>query len=83
MPNKYDPILGEYREDDGGGSNNNGFQYTGDSENTGTYVYIGYEHADGRWYIYRRTIASGDRLYASGASSYSANWTNRGSLSYA
>jgi hypothetical protein len=64
------------------GSGTNGFEYTGDYENTGTYVYIGYEHSDGRWYIYRRTISSGARLYASGTSSYATNWTNRGSLTY-
>jgi hypothetical protein len=51
-------------------------------EKTAFYVYVGYEHADGRWYIYRRTIADNTRGYAYGTSDYSTNWTNRGALSY-
>ncbi len=53
-----------------------------DYEKTATYVYVGYEETGGAWYIYRRTIATNAREYADGASSYSTNWTNRGSLTY-
>lgn len=62
-----------------GGSSTNGYVYQ-DYEKTGTYTYVGYEHADGRWYIYRRTLADNTRLYASGASGY--NWSNRASETY-
>lgn len=49
-----------------------------------TYAYVGYENtSDSSWYIYRRTRATNVREYATGASSYATNWTNRGSLSYA
>jgi hypothetical protein len=64
------------------GSGTNGYEYQ-DYEKTGTYTYVGYEHADGRWYIYRRTLSTNAREYASGASSYSTNWTGRAGLSYA
>ena len=48
-----------------------------------TYAYVGYENtSDNSWYIYRRTRATNLREYATGASSYSTNWTNRGSLTY-
>lgn len=48
-----------------------------------TYAYVGYENtSDSSWYIYRRTRATNVREYATGASSYATNWTNRGSLSY-
>ena len=52
------------------------------TDKTSTYVYVGYSHTDGRWYIYRRIIASNTRQYATGASSYATNWTNRGSQTY-
>ena len=52
------------------------------TDKTSTYVYVGYSHTDGRWYIYRRTIASNTRLYATGATDYATNWTNRGSQTY-
>ena len=55
-----------------------------DYEKTGTYVYVGYENTvDGAWYIYRRTISTNLREYATGASGYATAWTNRGSLTYA
>lgn len=53
-----------------------------DQETTSTYAYVGYESADNDWYIYRRTRATNVREYATGASSYATNWTNRGSLTY-
>jgi hypothetical protein len=56
-----------------------GYTYQ-DYENTGTYVYVGYEHTDGAWYIYRRTIATNAREYASGTSAYT--WANRASETY-
>lgn len=51
-------------------------------DKTSTYVYVGYAHTDGRWYIYRRTISNNAREYASGTSDYSTNWTGRSGLSY-
>ncbi len=62
-----------------GGSSVNGYEYQ-NYEKTSTYVYVGYEHADGKWYIYRRTIADNTRQYASGSSGY--NWSNRASETY-
>lgn len=53
-----------------------------DQETTSTYAYVGYESADNDWYIYRRTRATNARQYATGASSYSTNWTSRSSLTY-
>lgn len=83
MANKYDPILGEYREEDAGSSGGaNGYEFQ-DYEKTGTYVYVGYEESGGAWYIYRRTLSTNAREYASGGSSYSTNWTSRSSLTYA
>ena len=53
-----------------------------DYEKTGTYVYVSYTETGGAWYIYRRTIASNTRQYATGATDYATNWTNRGSQTY-
>lgn len=64
------------------GGSSNGYQQQ-DYEKTGTYVYVGYKHTDNRWYIYRRTVASNLRQYASGAASYATNWTGRAGLVYA
>ena len=52
-----------------------------DQEYTSTYCYVGYDSGTS-WYIYRRTRATNVREYASGASGYATNWTNRGSLTY-
>lgn len=59
-----------------------GFSPTGDYDRTSTYVYLGYEHSDGRWYIYRRTLSNNTKLYASGSSAYATNWTGRAGLTY-
>jgi len=53
-----------------------------DYEKTDTYIYVGYTEAGGAWYIYRRIIASNTRQYATGATDYATNWTNRGSQTY-
>lgn len=53
-----------------------------DYEKTGTYVYVSYTETGGAWYIYRRIIASNTRQYATGATDYATNWTNRGSQTY-
>jgi len=63
----------------GGGATGDSFQ---NEENTGTYVYVGYSNTDGSWYIYRRTIATQTRLYATGASGYAAAWTARAGQTY-
>lgn len=66
-----------------GGSGATGFAWQ-DYEKTGTYVYVGYENAStSHWYIYRRTIATNTREYATGTSAYSTNWTGRAGLTYA
>lgn len=65
----------------GGSSNTN--ERLQNEDRTDTYAYVGYENSnDGSWYIYRRTRATNLRQYATGASDYATNWTNRGSLSY-
>lgn len=64
----------------GGGATGDSFQ---NEENTGTYVYVGYSNTNGSWYIYRRTIATQTRLYATGASGYAAAWTARAGQTYA
>lgn len=63
------------------GSSTTGYSWQ-DYEKTGTYVYVGYESTGGAWYIYRRTIATNARLYATGASGYATAWTNRASQTY-
>lgn len=65
----------------GGGGGTNGYANQ-NYEKTGTYVYVGYENVSGAWYIYRRTVASGARLYATGGSGYGTNWTGRTGLTY-
>ena len=53
-----------------------------DYEKTSTYIYVSYLSTGGAWYIYRRTIATNVREYATGASGYAAAWTARSSLTY-
>ena len=43
--------------------------------------YYGFEDKGGNWYILRES-PSGAYRYSKGDSSYSTNWTNRGSLTY-
>lgn len=62
-----------------GGSS--GYVYE-DYDKSGGYVYVGYENVSGAWYIYRRTVASGARLYATGGSGYETNWMGRTGLPY-
>jgi hypothetical protein len=64
-----------------GSSGTNGYEMQ-DYEKTATYVYVGYEESGGAWYIYRRTIATNARAYASGSSGYAAAWTNRAAETY-
>lgn len=59
-----------------------GFRWQ-NQEDAGAFVYVGYKHADGRWFIRRRTVASGVWLGASGGSGYAAAWTGRAGLTYA
>ena len=71
-----------WQDSSGGSSNTN--ERLQNEDRTDTYAYVGYENSnDGSWYIYRRTRATNLRQYATGASDYATNWTNRGSLSYA
>jgi len=66
----------------GGGSAFSGYEFQ-DFEKTGTYAYVGYKHpTSGAWFIYRRTLATNARQFASGASSYSTNWSGRAALTY-
>jgi len=60
-----------------------GYELMDGPEYTSTYVYVGYQKVStGAWFIYRKTRSNNLRLYASGASSYATNWTNRASLTY-
>lgn len=95
---KFDAVLGRAREQDeqvlevvGGGSTvTTGGSFAPaaliyayqDYEKTATYVYAGYLASSGDWYIYRRTISTNVRLYATGGSGYAAAWTNRASETY-
>ena len=73
-------VTKQYVDAHSGGSTNDQLQ---NEDRTDTYAYVGYENSnDGSWYIYRRTRATNLRQYATGLSSYSTNWTNRGSLTY-
>lgn len=54
-----------------------------DTESTATYKYFGFEDADGKWYILRKTIATKIFLYAAGTTGYTTAWTNRASQTYA
>ena len=70
-----------WQDSSGGSSNTN--ERLQNEDRDATYAYVGYENAsDSSWYIYRRTRATNVREYATGASSYATNWTNRGSLTY-
>ena len=70
-----------WQDSSGGSSNTN--ERLQNEDRDATYAYVGYENtSDSSWYIYRRTRATNVREYATGASSYATNWTNRGSLSY-
>jgi hypothetical protein len=73
----FNPLTGQL---DFTGSGSSGYEWQ-DYEKTGTYVYVGYEQTGGAWYIYRRTIATNAREYATGGSGY--DWSSRGALSYA
>lgn len=78
----FNPFTGTF-DMTGGSTDSDSHMRLGNEELTSTYAYVGYEHeTSGVWYIYRRTRSSNTRLYASGSSSYSTNWTNRAGLSY-
>jgi len=62
-----------------GGSGVDGFAFQ-DYDKTSSHVYVGYEHPDDRWYIYRRTVANNAREYAQGSSGY--DFSNRASEVY-
>jgi hypothetical protein len=53
-------------------------------DDTGTYIYVGYEHSDGRWWITRRTVAdpAGPLPEAAGSSDYATAWSGRAVLTY-
>lgn len=65
-----------------GGSGSSGYVFRNE-ENLGVYAYVGYEKPGADWYIYRRTLASNLREYATGVSGYGAGWTGRAGLTYA
>lgn len=58
-----------------------GYTYQ-DLEYTSTYAYVGQKKTSGEWWIYRRTRATNLMEYATGATDYATNWTNRGSQTY-
>lgn len=45
-------------------------------------AYYGFVDKDGNWFIQKEDDTSGAYRYVKGTSSYSTNWTNRGSLTY-
>jgi len=59
-----------------------GYTYQDGPDYGATYGYVGYSNPDGSWYIYRRTLDTGVREYATGTSSYATNWTGRAGLTY-
>lgn len=69
----------------GGGQSagQNGYRFQDIDALDPDYVYVGYEHPRGQWFIYRRDLDSGAREYATGSSSYPTNWTGRAGLPYA
>ena len=58
-----------------------GYQFSNFSRDS-DYLYIGEVDAVGSWRISRYSQSSMDMKYAVGESSYSLNWTNKGSLTY-
>lgn len=58
------------------------YEYQNGPDYGATYTYVGYKESGGAWFIYRRTLATNVRQYASGTSNYATNWTNRASLTY-
>ncbi len=60
-----------------------GYEIANREENIGGVSYYGYIDADSNWYIQRETDSTGDSDFVAGTSSYSTNWTNRASLTYA
>jgi hypothetical protein len=57
--------------------------YFSNKEDTGTYVYFGFEDKDGNWQIKRKTSATDVWLFAAGSSGYSTAWTDRATQTYA
>lgn len=54
-----------------------------DIEDTGTYKYFGFGERGGTaWRIMRKELATNAFRYATGATDYATNWTNRGSQTY-
>lgn len=54
-----------------------------DIEDTGTYKYFGFGERSGTsWRIMRKELATNAFRYATGATDYATNWTNRGSQTY-
>jgi len=53
-----------------------------DKDDTGTYVYYGFETADGAWQIKRKTSATGAFRYSKGASDYTTAWAGRAGQIY-
>lgn len=75
----FNPLSGKFDFIDvGGGTTGLAFA---NQEYTPTYCYVGMDTGT-TWQIYRRTRSTNVREYASGASDYATNWTNRSSLTY-
>ena len=53
-----------------------------DGDETGTTKYYGYISKTGRWYIMQNDTTANTYRYASGATAYTTNWTNRAALTY-
>lgn len=82
MSYTFNPFTGNfdyYEKSSSGGTTGYNLQ---DQDRDASYAYVGYKKTSGDWYIYRRTRATNARQYATGASSYTTNWTGRNGLIY-
>lgn len=82
VPVEVDPTTGQLQVSSTGGGSSSTVWGLNDKEDTGTYVYYGFSAADGSWKLLRKTSATNVFRYSTGASGYSAAWTNRASQTY-
>lgn len=65
----------------GGGGSSATVWYLSNIDDATSTEYYGYEDKDGNWYV--KKLASNSIKFATGATDYATNWTNRTSLTYA
>lgn len=59
-----------------------GFRFQDRDDTSGSYVYVGYENANGSWFIERRTLGSYLWENVAGGSGYASAWADREILVY-